>query len=128
MGTTERQRAFDVCWDAYRNCRDAGGLRAGDIVDGFQKKKQWRPAANARATDYCADFAGAGLDALTRAGQSSRLILFRVFYLGLAPYHSARHFLGLSDLAWVQWTEQIREIVGRELMARGLDAVKEYFE
>lgn len=37
------------------------------------------------------------------------MVLFRLYYLGLGPYENARHFLGLSEHSWVQWTEPIRQ-------------------
>jgi hypothetical protein len=32
---------------------------------------------------------------------ASRMVMFRVYYLGLAPYQNARHFLCLSERSWV---------------------------
>jgi len=40
------------------------------------------------------------------------MVLFRLYFLGLAPYENARHFLGLSEPSWVNWTEQIRHRCG----------------
>ena len=38
--------------------------------------------------------------------------MFRLYYLGLAPYERARHFLGLSERGWVNWSEEIRRKCG----------------
>jgi hypothetical protein len=40
--------------------------------------------------------------------------MFRVYYLGLAPYDNARHFLGLSERSWVNWSEEIRSRCGKK--------------
>jgi hypothetical protein len=55
------------------------------------------------------------------------MVLFRVYYLGCAPYDKARHFLGISERCWVQWTEQIRFRVGGELLYRGMFPARKYF-
>lgn len=54
-------------------------------------------------------------------------VLFRLYYLGLAPYENARHFLGLSEHSWVNWTEQIRNRCGKELLGRGMFPPRRYF-
>ena len=38
---------------------------------------------------------------------ASRMILFRLYYLGLAPYGWSRHFLGLSERGWTNWSEEL---------------------
>jgi hypothetical protein len=43
---------------------------------------------------------------------ASRIVMFRLFYLGLTPYDSARHFHGLSELSWSKWTEDVRQRCG----------------
>jgi hypothetical protein len=55
------------------------------------------------------------------------MVLFRLYYLGLAPYENARHFLGLSEPSWVNWTEQIRHRGGKELLSRGMFPPRKYF-
>jgi hypothetical protein len=55
------------------------------------------------------------------------MVLFRLYYLGLAPYEKARYFLGLSENTWVQWTEQIRKRCGSELLRRGMFPPRKYF-
>ena len=60
-------------------------------------------------------------------GRASRMILFRTYYLGLAPYDTARHFIGLSERRWLNWTEQIRQRCGEELLRRGMFPPRKYF-
>ena len=60
-------------------------------------------------------------------GRASRMILFRTYYLGLAPYDTARHFIGLSERSWLNWTEQIRQRCGEELLRRGMFPPRKYF-
>ena len=68
-----------------------------------------------------------GEAALDGPDWASRMVLFRTYYLGMAPYDRARHFLGLSERSWVNWTEQIRRRAGAELLARGMFPPKRYF-
>jgi hypothetical protein len=73
------------------------------------------------------DFALAGQFALGDASLASRMVLFRLYYLGLAPYERARHFLGLSERAWVDWSEDVRRRVGKELLRRRMFPPRKYF-
>jgi hypothetical protein len=56
------------------------------------------------------------------------MVLFRLYYLGLAPYENARHFLGLSERGWVNWTEEVRHRCGKELLQRGMFPPRRYFQ
>ena len=69
----------------------------------------------------------AGQAALDGPEWASRLVMFRVYYLGLAPYDNARHFLGLSERSWVNWSEEIRRRCGAELLRRGMFPPRKYF-
>jgi hypothetical protein len=51
---------------------------------------------------------------------ASRMVLFRVYYLGLASYGKARHFVGWSERSWVNWAGEIRRHCGTELLRRGM--------
>jgi hypothetical protein len=55
------------------------------------------------------------------------MVLFRLHYLGLAPYETARSFLGLSETNGVTWTEEIRHRCGEELLSRGIFPSRKYF-
>jgi hypothetical protein len=59
--------------------------------------------------------------------RASRLVLFRVYYLGGAEYQAARRWLGLSETSWSLWTDEIRTRVGRELLRRGMFPPSRYF-
>jgi len=57
----------------------------------------------------------------------SRMAMFRVYYLGGAEYHAARRHLGISELTWADWAEEIRRLVGRELARSGVFPPSRYF-
>lgn len=59
--------------------------------------------------------------------RASRLILFRVYYLGGAEYQAARRLLGISELTWADWVDEIKHHVGRELLRGGLFPPGRYF-
>lgn len=119
--------AFDCCWEVYAAIRgDSEGIA---IIDPTKPPAEhvWRPDAGPRASEYLADFALACVRGLEGPEQASRLVLCRLYYLGLAPYERARRFLGLREDVWVKWTEEIRERVGKQLLARGLFPIRGYF-
>lgn len=114
--------AFDVCWEVYHGAREVleakRGLGALDLKEAT--KFLWRPDFRARINEWVADFALAGQAALESPEYASRMVLFRLHYLGLTPYENARHFLGLSEQGWVNWSEEVRRRVGKELLRRGM--------
>lgn len=59
---------------------------------------------------------------------ASRLILFRMYYLGGAEYHAARRVLGISERTWSDWAEEIRLRVGDELIRAGMYPPARYFK
>ena len=63
----------------------------------------------------------------TGALRASRLALFRVYYLGGAEYQAARRHLGISELTWADWAEEIRRRVGGELTRAGIFPPSKYF-
>ena len=69
----------------------------------------------------------AGQAALDSPSTASRLVMFRLYYLGLAPYETARHFLGLSEHSWVTWSEEVRHRCGKELLRREMFPPRKYF-
>src|SRR5579872_4969961 len=91
--------AFDVCWEVYRMAREVLEAKRGvGAVDWRDTGKYlWRPDIRPRLNEWVADFALAGQAALDEPDRASRMVLFRVYYLGMAPYERARHFLGLSE-------------------------------
>lgn len=125
--------AFDVCWDVYCGAREAldgkQGISALDWSAPMSgSKSSWKPDVQPRIQEFVADFGLAGKAALGKPEQASRLVLFNLYYLGLAEYAAARHFLGIGEIAWVQWTEEIRRVCGKEMLRRGLYPPKKYFQ
>ena len=121
--------AFDVCWEVYRGAREVLETKRGISALNWKDtgKFLWRPDFRPRLNEWVADFALAGKSALDGPDWASRMVLFRLYYLGLAPYENARHFLGLSELSWVNWTEQIRHRCGKELLGRRMFPPRKYF-
>jgi len=60
--------------------------------------------------------------------RASRLILFRMYYLGGAEYQAARRVLGISERTWSDWAEEIRWRVGDELIRAGMYPPARYFK
>ena len=140
--------AFEICHEIYAAARELVDSRLPTTRLEFTGKFLWRPDLRPRLVEYVADFALAGERALAderkqfrlpRARTSStgaarndrlrasRLILFRLHYLGGAEYQAARHLLGLSELTWSDWAEEIRVRVGRELIRAGMYPPSRYF-
>jgi hypothetical protein len=92
-------------------------------------KYMWHPDRMPRLGEYVCDFARAGERALGDARQmrTSRMVMFRVYYLGGADYQAARRHLGISELTWADWAEEIRTRVGRELTRSGVFPPSKYF-
>jgi hypothetical protein len=59
--------------------------------------------------------------------RASRMVMFRLFYLGGAEYQAARRLLGVSELTWADWAEEVRTRVGRELTSAGVFPPSKYF-
>src|SRR5882672_8685507 len=121
--------AFDVCWEVYRGARDVLETKRGVSALNWKDtgKFLWRPDIRPRLTEWVADFALAGQAALDGPDWASRMVMFRVYYLGLAPYENARHFLGLSERSWVNWSEEICRRCGAELLRRSMFPPRKYF-
>src|SRR5262249_6199505 len=80
-----------------------------------------------RLTEWVTDFTLAGKAALEGPRNASRTALWRVYYLGLAPYDKARQFLGISGHTWVNWTDEIRRRCGAELIRREMFPPRKFF-
>lgn len=119
--------AFDICHEVYRHARAILGEKVATIQLERASKFHWRPDSRPRLGEYVADFARAGERALREGRFASRLILFRVYYLGGAEYHAARRHLGLSELTFADWADEVRDRVGRELLRAGLFPPGKYF-
>jgi hypothetical protein len=122
--------AFDVCWEVYRGAREVLESRRGVSAMNLEDtaKYLWKPDIRPRLTEWVADFALAGKAALLGPEHASRMAMFRVFYLGLAPYEQAKEFLGLTERGWLNWSEDVRRLCGEELLRRGMFPPRKYFK
>jgi hypothetical protein len=142
--------AFDVCHDVYQAAREAIDSRIPTLNAESSGKYLWRPDRMPRLAEYVCDFARAGERALgdcswegknksrqaeaypagasRRPFRASRMAMFRVYYLGGADYQAARRHLGISELTWADWAEEIRRDVGRELTRAGVFPPSKYFQ
>jgi hypothetical protein len=125
--------AFLVCHEIYLAARELVNSRVPTTQLQSASKFLWRPDLRPRLVEYVADFARCGDRALgcapcgAKKVRASRLILFRMYYLGGAEYEAARHLLGLSERTWSDWAEEIRERVGAELIRARLYPPARYF-
>jgi hypothetical protein len=143
--------AFDVCHDVYRAAREAIDTRVATLNAESSGKYQWRPDRMPRLAEYVCDFARAGERVLgfnsvegqirgrqaayrelganppEKSIRASRMVMFRIYYLGGAEYQAARRHLGISELNWTDWAEEIRRDVGRELTRTGVFPPSKYF-
>lgn len=87
--------------------------------------------ASISMSEECRDGRAPRLGAVTslraKPPRASRLILFRMYYLGGAEYEPARHLLGLSERTWSDWAEEVRQRVGSELIRAGMYPPARYF-
>jgi hypothetical protein len=129
--------AFDICHEVYVHARRVLDQKLGTLHPEAWRKYQWRPGSRPKLAEFVADFALAGERALGASNSSgrlaspnraSRLVLFRLYYLGGAEYHAARKQLGISELTWAQWADEVRERVGRELLRAGIFPPGRYFK
>jgi hypothetical protein len=132
--------AFDVCHDVYRAAREAIDTKIPTLNLESSGEYMWHPDRMPRLGEYVCDFARAGEKALGDSERSnfhrgwsgdhtraSRMAMFRVYYLGGADYQAARRHLGISELTWADWAEEIRTRVGRELTRSGVFPPSKYF-
>jgi len=118
------QDAFAVCAEIYARARETLDQQIRVTrLDGLGQGHELGALSRTSLAEFAADFALAG----NRVLPASRLALFRVYYLGGAPYRQARRHLGISERAWADWDDEIRIRVGRELIYRGLYPPRRYF-
>jgi len=142
--------AFDVCHEVYRGAREVIDTKIATLGLESSGKYMWHPDRLPRLGEYVADFELAGERALGReAGvrgeaiegkksrwesygtggyRASRMAMFRIYYLGGAEYSAARRHLGISEITWADWAEEIRTKVGRELTRAGMFPPSRYFQ
>ena len=90
--------AFDVCWEVYRGAREVLETKRGVCALNWQDSPRflWRPDIRPRLNEWAADFALAGQAALDGPEPASRMVMFRLFYLGLSPYAMRRTIFSAS--------------------------------
>jgi hypothetical protein len=124
------ETAFDVCWEVYRRAREVLEAKRGLSALDWKEATEflWRPDIRPRINEWVADFALAGQAALDGGPElASRMVMFRLYYVGLAPYENARHFLGLSERNWCDWSEEVRRRCGKEMLRRRMFPPRKYF-
>jgi hypothetical protein len=148
--------AFLVCHEIYRAARELVNSRVATTQLQSVSKFLWRPDLRPRLVEFVSDFALAGERALGEVAspelqgranrdcrrpkapghqaafgpknvKASRLILFRMYYLGGAEYEAARHLMGISERTWSDWAEEVRARVGAELIRAGMYPPRRYF-
>jgi hypothetical protein len=119
--------AFDVCHDVYLAAREALDGSLGTTNLESRDKYLWRPDIRPRLAEYSVDFALAGRRALAGPALASRATLFETYYVGGAERKAAREHLGIGEITWSQWVDDIRARVGTELMRRGMFPPRDYF-
>ena len=115
--------AFDVCHDVYRAAREVIDTKISTLNMVSSGKYVWHPDREPHLVEYVSDFARAG----ERTLSASRLAMFRLYYLGGAEYQVARGHLGISELTWADWADEIRKAVGQELVRTGVFPASRYF-
>jgi hypothetical protein len=82
------EMAFDVCWEVYRCAKEVLEAKRGmsALKPEEATKYLWRPDVRPRINKWAVDFALAGKAALDGPDWASRMVLFRLYYLGLASY------------------------------------------
>jgi hypothetical protein len=118
---------FDVCHDVYLLAREALSGKLGTTDLSSRDKYLWRPDLRPHLAEYVADFALAGRNALKAPAFASRLAMFDVFHVAAAECGDARRHLGIGEITWNQWLEDVRLRVGRELLRRGMFPPRDYF-
>jgi len=101
----------------------AGERALGESVPGSSAEYR-----GSRAPQRLANAGACGARKSRKEIRASRLILFRMYYLGGAEYHAARRVLGISERTWSDWAEEIRLRVGDELIRAGMYPPARYFK
>ncbi len=123
--------AFNICHEVYFGARLVLAEKRSTVVldgpSGGSGHFLWRPDVLPKLQEYVADFALCGRRALRSPRLASRRILFDLYYLGGAEYSAARKQMGIGEITWADWADEIRERVGRELVRAGVFPPRRYF-
>jgi hypothetical protein len=119
--------AFYLCWEVYRGARGAGikarHFRAELEAHGKILVAAGRPSAAQRmGRGLCTG----GAEGARRAGPGFAHGALSAVLLPARSLRNARHFLGLSERSWVNWTEEVRHRCGKELLRRGMFPPRKY--
>lgn len=125
--TVSSRLAFDVLHDIYVSVRaDLEGIPLIDPTK-IPSDHLWRAHRGPNGQEFIADFAIACKQGLPGPTNAPRLILCNLYYLQVQPYEVVRQFMGIREDVWSDWTEDIRNRVGRVLMSKGMFPPKAYF-
>jgi len=116
------ERALGEVCPAGASSRDYGNVC--HLSDTSFKREKGRNGRGLFASDNTKTAGQRGYGHTPRA---SRLILFRMYYLGGAEYEAARRLLGLSERTWSDWAEEVRQRVGAELIRARMYPPARYF-
>lgn len=119
--------AFDVCHEVYKSIHADG--EAIPLIDPTKVPSDhlWRSHKAPTGQEFAADFAIACKRALQGPENASRLILCNYYYLQLMEYEKCRRYMGIGEMTWVKWTEDIRDKAGKVILAKGLFPPRAYF-
>jgi hypothetical protein len=119
--------AFDVCHEIYVSIR--ADLEGIPLIDPTKVPSDhlWRAHRGPNGQEFVADFGIACHRALAARECAAKLILCNLYYLQTKPYEHVRQFMGIREDVWSDWTEDIRDRVGRLLMAKGMFPPRAYF-
>src|SRR5271165_3293730 len=119
--------AFKVCWELYQSIR--GDLEGIPLLDPGKPPSDhaWRPNRGPRGNEFVADFHLACERSLEGPGYASRLILCRLYVIGMNPWQEVRQFMEIREDVAAMWLEEIEDRAGKEIMRRGLFPPRQYF-
>jgi len=120
--------AFEICAEVYVYARGVEMRQIGSSHREVESKYLWRPDVLPRPLDYCADFEVAGRRALREPRLRGRLRLFLFYYVACLEYRAVLARLDISELTFSLWCDDIRDLVGRELLRAHIFPTGSYFK
>ena len=110
-----------------KRSRASRGGEASGRHSGIATRCSSQLSGRAFCFDSSTSFTSATSPTSIRTSKASRLVLFHIYYLRETDYQVARRHLGISELTWADWAEEIRQRVGRELTRAGVFPPSRYF-
>jgi hypothetical protein len=127
-GVAYAERAFVECWAAYRSSVSSlGYIRTVTPFD-RETRPLYSRRGQVRAIDFIIDFECIGCKSVTRPDWGGRRQLFESYVLRCEPYSAVKMTLGITRGTMNRWLGQIRRIVGKEIVKRGLWPVDLYYD